>query len=360
MHSQLEILRERAFAAESSDVWGPRVLITGPIDTGKSSFARVLLSYAARLGRTPGFVDLDVGLGDLALPPGCVSCSVVDKTCISVEEGIKPSTSLVYFLGRTTLCEDSNVQSDFFTTLIRSLSASVRQRGQHDPGFRGSGFVVNLPGVTDNRQIQGIIKEMDIDFVLVLGSDRLFADMQKWQNSIKFEDGEQRFKIPAIVKLSREGDGVTKRDTKYRRQLRHMKIREYFYGAGHIHKAHAQNVIGQNSTILSQEHEFNPVKIGLKLSDYEIYNVSELSLSSQLLPVGQEKPTFETLSLTKLKPTRDLNHCLLAVVHLPGTHKKLEEIPKSVLTSNVAGFVYVQEIDLKEQVMTVNGIFYLT
>ncbi len=356
MHSQLEIFRERSFAADSSDVWGPRVLITGPIDTGKSSFARVLLSYAARLGRTPGFIDLDVGLGDLALPPGCISCSVVDKTCISVEEGIKPSTSLVYFLGRTTLSEDSNVQSDFFTTLIQSLSASVKQRGQHDRGFRGSGFVVNLPGVTDNCQIQGIIKEMDIDFVLVLGSDRLFADMQKWQNSIKFEDGD---KIPAIVNLI-QGNGVTKRDTKYRRHIRHIKIREYFYGAGHIHKAHAQNVMGQNSIILPQEHEFNPVKIGLKLSEYEIYNVSELSLSSQLLPVGQEKPTFETLSLTKLKPTRDLNHCLLAVVHLPGTHKKLEEIPKSVLTSNVAGFVYVHEIDLKEQVMTVNGIFYLT
>jgi len=295
----------------------------------------------------------------LALPPGCVSCSIVDKTCLSVEEGIKPSTSLVYFLGRTTFAENSNnPHSDYFTNLVHALATSVKERGKHDAPFRTSGFIVNLPGNTENRQIQHIIKELEIDFVLVIGSDKLFADMQKWQNSAKAKgndssEGTTVPKIPSIVKLRREGDGVVARDSKYRRQLRNMKIREYFYGAGHIHKAHAQKTIGHNSAIMAQEHEFNPVKIGLKFSEYEIYNVSEFSLSSQLLPVGQTQPQFETLSLEKVKPNRDLNHCILAVIHLQGNQKKLEEIPRAVLTSNVAGFVYVQEMDLEKQVMTV-------
>lgn len=39
----------------------PQVMIVGPTDTGKSSLARILASYAARLGRAPTVVDIDVG-----------------------------------------------------------------------------------------------------------------------------------------------------------------------------------------------------------------------------------------------------------------------------------------------------------
>ena len=33
----------------------------GPTDVGKSTLTRLLCNYAARLGRAPLFVDLDVG-----------------------------------------------------------------------------------------------------------------------------------------------------------------------------------------------------------------------------------------------------------------------------------------------------------
>lgn len=58
VHGMLEEMRDMA---ERTDKQGPRVMIVGPTDTGKSSLSRILASYAARLGRTPTVVDLDVG-----------------------------------------------------------------------------------------------------------------------------------------------------------------------------------------------------------------------------------------------------------------------------------------------------------
>lgn len=38
---------------------GPRVLVVGPADSGKSSLCAILTAYAVRVGRAPVFVDLD-------------------------------------------------------------------------------------------------------------------------------------------------------------------------------------------------------------------------------------------------------------------------------------------------------------
>lgn len=40
---------------------GPRVIILGPADSGKSSLTRMLLNWGVRCGFEPMFVDLDVG-----------------------------------------------------------------------------------------------------------------------------------------------------------------------------------------------------------------------------------------------------------------------------------------------------------
>lgn len=43
-------------------------MIAGQVDSGKSSLASLLSAYAVRLGRTPLFVDLDVGQGSIGVP----------------------------------------------------------------------------------------------------------------------------------------------------------------------------------------------------------------------------------------------------------------------------------------------------
>ena len=80
-HVQLEARRDAAF---SSGEDGPKVLIVGPTDHGKSTTARLLAAYATRLDRNPIFVDLDVGQGSIAIP-GCISAVPLEKSFLNVE-----------------------------------------------------------------------------------------------------------------------------------------------------------------------------------------------------------------------------------------------------------------------------------
>lgn len=48
-------------AEEGEAVVGPRVIVVGPTDAGKSTLCRLLINYAVRSGFEPTFVDLDVG-----------------------------------------------------------------------------------------------------------------------------------------------------------------------------------------------------------------------------------------------------------------------------------------------------------
>lgn len=65
-----------------------QVLVVGPHDSGKTTTARILSSYATRLERTPLFVDLDVGGGLLSVP-GCIGAVPLDKSSFQVEVRLK-------------------------------------------------------------------------------------------------------------------------------------------------------------------------------------------------------------------------------------------------------------------------------
>lgn len=55
---------------------GPRVVVCGPPDSGKSSLCAFLVAAAVRLGRAPLLVDLDPSLGSLGVP-GCIGATPV-------------------------------------------------------------------------------------------------------------------------------------------------------------------------------------------------------------------------------------------------------------------------------------------
>ena len=64
-------------------------------------FFRLLLNYAVRMGRSPVFVDLDVGQGSISVP-GSIGAVLVERPAIIEEGGFAETAPLVYHYGHTT------------------------------------------------------------------------------------------------------------------------------------------------------------------------------------------------------------------------------------------------------------------
>ena len=63
---------------------GPRVMVVGGTDVGKTTLCRLLLNYAVRLGRRPVFIDLDVGQQSIGIP-GSIGALMVERPADPVE-----------------------------------------------------------------------------------------------------------------------------------------------------------------------------------------------------------------------------------------------------------------------------------
>ena len=133
VHAMVEQRREQAASTGGA---GPRVLVAGPVDAGKSSLARILLAYGVRMGRKPLYVDLDVGQGDISVP-GTIGAAQLDTTCIDVEEGFSFSIPLVYWYGSASLAKNKAL----FKALVDKLAGSISQRFDNNP----EGACASLP-----------------------------------------------------------------------------------------------------------------------------------------------------------------------------------------------------------------------
>jgi polyribonucleotide 5'-hydroxyl-kinase len=72
LHFALENLRDRSVASGGVEM-GPRVLVVGPENSGKTSLVKTLTSYAVKTGRQPMAVNLDPRQGMLSVPGSLTS-----------------------------------------------------------------------------------------------------------------------------------------------------------------------------------------------------------------------------------------------------------------------------------------------
>ncbi|KAH1041853.1 hypothetical protein GYH30_024266 [Glycine max] len=103
LHVVLDGRRSRAKASppdDSGSSQGPRVIVVGPTDSGKSTLSRMLLSRAVKQGWKPTFVDLDIGQGSITIPK-CIAATPIEMS-IDLVEGIPLEMPLVYYYGHTT------------------------------------------------------------------------------------------------------------------------------------------------------------------------------------------------------------------------------------------------------------------
>jgi polyribonucleotide 5'-hydroxyl-kinase len=173
-HIAVDQLRHRR---EQEGQTGPRVLVAGATDVGKSSLCRLLLSYAARLGRQPCLIDCDVGQGSVSMP-GTICALPVERPA-DIETGeFNKQASLVYTVGHTSPAGNYML----YTTLVSSLAHMFLERCKTKPATKTGGCVINTCGWVDGlgyKALLHIAQAFAVDVVLVLDHERLFLDLQR-------------------------------------------------------------------------------------------------------------------------------------------------------------------------------------
>lgn len=320
VHAQLQRRRELAKAKHGA---GPRVLVCGPVDSGKSTLAQILVNYALRLGEKPTLVELDVGHGCLSVP-GTLAASPLDMNSLSVEEDFILTNPLAFFYGHTAPSE--NVE--LFRYLQQQLAKAVKRRLANDEEVNAAGCVINTGGWVDGAGFDLLVdtvKEFDVDVVLVIGQDRLYSRLQSAFT------GANR----SIVKLARSG-GVVPLNSKLRSAARISCIREYFYGA------HSLSVAIPTLSPCINEFSFD---------DVTFYAIKDMKVSDVMLPVGQVETQTDHLRVVPVDKTADLGHSLAAVAHPrhgQDTSSNSED-PSWLLGAPAAGFVFIKEVRVAEQ-----------
>ncbi|KAI3850352.1 hypothetical protein MKW92_004582 [Papaver armeniacum] len=313
VHAVLEGRRSRAKAASTDDPGssqGPRVIVIGPTDSGKSSLSAMLLSWAAKQGWKPTFVDLDIGQGSITIP-GCIAATPVEMP-IDPVEGIPLEMSLVYYFGHPT----PSANADLYKVLVKELSQILERQFAGNAESRAAGMVINTMGWVEGLGYELLLHSIDTlnaNVVLVIGQDKLCSMLK---------DVLRKKPNVDVVKLQKSG-GVVSRNAKVRQKARGFRIREYFYGL--------TNDLSPHSNVAN-------------FSDLHVYKVGGGPQAPRsALPIGAE-PTADPTRLVPVNINRDLLHVVLAVSYA--------KEPSEIISSNVAGFIYVTDIDVQRKTIT--------
>ncbi|KAL9263448.1 CLP1-like protein [Drosera capensis] len=244
---------------------GPRVIDVGPTDSGKSTLSRMLLSWAAKQGWKPTYVDLDIGQGSLTIP-GCIAATPIELP-IDPVEGIPLEMPLVYYYGHATPI----VHVDLYKVIVKEL-----------PQTLGKQFAGNTESRAAGMLLLHAIDAFNADFILVLGQEKLWSMLKEVHKSKPRVD---------VVKLQKSG-GVVSRNAKYRQKSRGYRIREYVYGIS--------NDLCPHSNVAN-------------FSDLSVYKIGGGPHAPRsALPIGAE-PATDPTRVVQVNISQDLLHLVLAV-----------------------------------------------
>ena len=166
-HFALENLRQ---AAADSRTLGPRVLVVGPENAGKTTLVKILSAYATRTGYQHVVVNTDPKEGLLSVP-GTLSTLVLDSV-VDVEQGWGSSPTngpsqvpvklpLVYYYGLA----DPEVKIDVYKSITTRLALSVMNRMEDDDDVKPAGCIIDTSGtISSGKEGYGIIAHLVAEF----------------------------------------------------------------------------------------------------------------------------------------------------------------------------------------------------
>ncbi|KAL4821365.1 mRNA cleavage and polyadenylation factor clp1 [Aspergillus spinulosporus] len=384
VHFALEGLRAEAKASGKD---GPRVLILGPEDAGKTSLSKILTAYAVKVGREPIVVNLDPTEGMLSVP-GTVSATAF-RAMLDIEEGwgsspmsgpsaVPVKLPLVYFYPMVNPLE---AEGSVFRPIVSRLALSVMGRMAEDEDAKETGIIVDTPGILSQSRagalemIHHIVTEFSITTILVIGSERLYSLMMKSydnkpSSSASSAVSDERI---SVVKLSKSG-GCVDRDAAFMKAVRESQIRTYFFGNPVPTTASSALSISSSSTTNvtlsphAQQLDFDAIALynyttssaEEDQNDEDDYDPAQLTTDS-FLPGNNEAENASTLpglnsaanvsaaaasgALVPLKKVPGPAPSALANTLLAITHASPTNSPSEIRDASTMGFLYVADVD---------------
>ncbi|GAA5878021.1 hypothetical protein JCM1840_001719 [Sporobolomyces johnsonii] len=370
----------RDLSQPDDEVPPPRVLVVGERGSGKSSLIKMLTNWRNREARAtlaksgnraaPGLtvVNLDPSDGAWTVPGtvGVVSTSSLLPTTTpaapfgtSFSSGppvpFPPPTStsdsdsapyvapvnpdayapalnpLVYYYGHLS----PTLNEPHYDLLLKSVAGAVKRKVD-EAGMDGwkSGYLVDTPGEWAEKKgggwekVKAAVRELEINVLLVLGSERLYVEMTKLMNTNK---------TVTVVRVPKS-DGASDLDLATLSRIQSSQIRSYFYGG----PALTQGVL-------------SPFSIIVKFEDVRICRVGEAAGShapSSALPLGATRLTRDTelvpVDLTGPRAASEVINRLLAVPQA----EEGDEGEEKVVKGPVGGFVWVSALDQAKKKIT--------
>ncbi|CAG8920952.1 unnamed protein product [Penicillium salamii] len=383
VHFALETMREEALSIGKD---GPRVLLLGSENSGKTTLAKILTSYATKIGRQPLVVNLDPTEGMLGVP-GTLTATAF-RTILDVEDGwgsspmsgpspVPVKLPLVYSYPMQNPLDG---EGSVYKPIVSRLALSVTGRMAEDEDARETGIIVDTPGILGSDKpgsmdlINHIVTEFSITTILVLGSERLYSTVAKqYDNKPSSSATAAVFdEQVSVIKLSKSG-GCADRDEAFRKATRESQIRTYFFGnpmpslspastitlSPHAQQLDFATLPIYNYTMPSADEEdeddYDPSQLGTDFlpgggaDDYaepkqDPDRAAPLPgvVGSFSEPVSAPEKTDSTVPLKKvLAPApAALANTLLAI-----THAAANASPSEVRDASIMGFLYVADVD---------------
>lgn len=311
-HAALEQQRVHAESdlVQNEKSHGPTIMLVGPMDVGKSTVCRILCNYAVRVGRTPTYIDLDVGQGSISLP-GTVAANYIERTA-DVVEGFEKKCPLVYHFGH--LSPASNIA--LYDLLVKELAEVTDKRRASSRDAKFGGVVINTCGWIKGDGYACLVnaaEKFEVDVVVVLDHERLYNELQR--------------DLPSFVKILHQpkSGGVENRNREMRISARNAAVHKYFYG--------------------TRAFPLYPHTFELAFDEVTICKIGGERLPIECLPYGM-KPEDHRTKVVTVQPSSSLIHHMVSV-------SPCTTIDQTMLTTSVLGFLVITNVNMESKVYTV-------
>lgn len=333
LHFALEKLRNSSFA-------GPKVLILGPQNVGKTSLARTLCSYAIKFKNyQPMFINLDT-TQPIVSPPGCLMATPISDL-IDVESPIwnqSLTSGATELHGRQPILKNFGLENvhdnkELYTEMLSHLSQVVNERLNTDLLVQRSGLIVDSPNwliqEENHDTLKMVVDNFKIDVIIIM--DTLDKQVQLQETFNKFLDpnkGGVTIVIPPMC-------GIIPNDDIYKRSLQRIAIRDYFYGNDKtVLSPYLTNVDFEDLIVWSPQTQFTILDNNIEsdANDDKIDNNNTKTQGSLL-----------KFSQVNIDPS-SLQHALVVITFSPKRSAQEE-----IIKSSLMGFGLITEVNEKRR-----------